>query len=184
MNTTKVIKEIVSMQSKAFIVIGVLLLLNLCLYLYSAVYQLPRIERLQSNWFEKRKAMTDGTALDISAEYRKGEEDLKAWRARILPKKKFPGFIGNLFDLAEDNSLAIKGISYKSTELKNESLAAYTIDFSVSGKYAAVKSFISDIQRLHEMITIDNVSLSSGKNTEDSVALKMQMTVYLRTGEQ
>ena len=113
----------------------------------------------------------------------KGRQDLKAWRAKILPKKNFPQFIGNLFDIAGNNSLGINGISYKSTEL-NEGLAAYTIEFNLSGKYAAVKSFVSDIQQLHEMITIDSVSLSSSKNTEDSVSLKVRMTVYLRMGEQ
>ena len=70
---TKVLKEVVSLQQKTFIVIVVLLLLNLCLYIYAAVYQLPLIEGLQNSWLEKRKALAGGSALEIAAEYRKGE---------------------------------------------------------------------------------------------------------------
>jgi len=180
----KVIKEVISVQSKAIILIGGLLFVNLCLYLYTFAYQIPRIEGLQSKWFELRKSSSAASVQESFAVYQQGESDLKVWRERILPKKNFARFVGSLFQTAVNNSLAFRGISYKVTQFKDENLSAYVMDFDVTGKYASVKSFISDIGLMREMVTIDNISLSNSNTTENNVSLKVQMTVYLRVGEQ
>lgn len=180
----KVIKELLKAQPKTFILIFALLFLNVCLYLYTSIYQAPRLASLQGTWFEKRKAASGGRVLDTVAAYRQGENDLKLWQARIMPKRDFARFVGGLFEAAANNSLAFKGVSYRLTAVKNEKLASYSLDFNVSGKYAAVKSFISDLGRMREIMTIDNISLNTSKAAEDVVALKVQLTVYLRTEEQ
>ena len=64
-----------------------------------------------------------------------------------------------------------------------EDLVTYTLDFNVTGKYAAVKSFLADLGRMHEILTVDNISLANSKASEDAVALKVQLTVYLRMVE-
>ena len=110
--------------------------------------------------------------------------DLTAWRARIIPKREFAGFVGRLFETAARDSLAFKGLSYKVSQIKEENLAAYSLDFNVTGKYEAVKSFVVDIGRMREIVTIDNISLNNMNQSEDSVTLKVQMTVYLRVGAQ
>lgn len=180
----KVIKEIISVQPKAIILIGGLLFVNLCFYLFTIAYQMPRIERLQNKWFEVRESSSAGSVQKSVAVYQQGERDLKVWRERILPKKSFASFVGRLFETAANNSLAFQRITYKVTQFKDKNLFAYVMDFDVTGKYAAVKSFISDIGMIREIVTIDNISLSNSNTTEDSVSLKVQMTVYLRVGEQ
>lgn len=180
----KVIKELIKAQPGTFILVIALLLANLCLYLYASLYQTPRLEGLQSKWFEKRKSATGGAVLDSAVAYRQGENDLKAWRARIIPKRGFARFLGSLFETAANNSLAFKGVSYKASQIKDENLAAYSLDFNVTGKYGAVKSFIADLGRMREIMTIDNISLNNSKATEDAVALKVQLTLYLRMEEQ
>ena len=181
MNVT-VMKAIIKAQPKTFILIFVLALSNTGLFVYASAYQTPRLESLQSAWSEKRKSATapDGAVLDTAYLYRQGENDLKAWRARILQKKEFARFVGSLFETAASNSLAFKGVSYRASQLADENLVTYALDFNVTGKYGAVKSFIADLERMREMMTIDNVSLTTSKATEDAVALKVQMTVYLR----
>ena len=179
----KVVKEIIKARPKTFILIIALFLLNICLYVYAAGYQKPRLENLQSKWFEKRDSATGGTVLNNASAYQQGESDLKTWRARIILKKEFARFVGNLFENAVNNSLAFKGVTYKVSQLKDENLAAYALDFNVTGKYAAIKSFISDIGRMREIITIDNISLNNSNETGDAVALKVQLTVYLRMEE-
>jgi type IV pilus assembly protein PilO len=179
----KLIQEIIKAQPKIFVVIVALLLSNACLYLYASVYQSPRLESLQNKWFEKRKSATGGPHLDTSAVYRQGKNDLKLWNARILPKKEYARFIGSLFDIAANNSLVFKGVTYKVVQLTDENLVAYSLDFNVTGKYAAVKSFLSDIGRMRDIVTIDNISLNNSKVIEDAVTLKVQLTVYLRMEE-
>lgn len=178
------VTEIIKTRPKTFILIIVLVLMNISLYLFAAVYQKPRLESLQGTWFEKRKTADKGAAIDSAAVYRQGVSDLTAWKAKIIPKKGFAGLVGRLFETAAGNSLAFKGVSYKVSQIKDENLATYSLDFIVTGRYAAVKSFISDIGRMREIMTIDNISLNKMNDSGDSVTLKVQLTVYLRVGEQ
>ena len=180
----RVVKEIIKTQPKTCIMIFALALLNVCLWAYAAAYQKPRLEELQRIWFEKRKSVAGGAALSIASAYQQGESDLEAWRSRIIPKKEFARFAGNLFEIAANNSLAFKGVTYKVIQHKDENLVSYVLDFNVTGKYAAVKSFIADIGRMREIATLDNISLNNNSVTVDAVALKVQLTVYLRMEEQ
>ena len=177
------LKEIIKTSPRIFAVIGILLVLNTSFYLYAALYQQKRIEALQDTWFSKRNAAAGGAGQDTATIYQQGETDLKAWQSRILPKKKFTAFLGSISDLAANNSLAFNGITYKFTPYKPENLIAYTLDFSVVGKYAAAKSFIADINRMDEIVTIDAVGVSSNASN-DAVNLTLQMTVYLKPEEQ
>ncbi len=176
----RIVKEIVKVQTRTFILIFSLVVLNIVLVLFSSVYQNPRLENLQNKWFEKRKLATGGAVADTATIYQQGLKDLKNWRSRVIPKKGFARFVGTLYETAANNSLSFKGATYKISQFKEQGLAAYTLDFNVVGKYAAVKSFIADLQRMPEMITMDNLSLNNKNAIEDAVDLKVQLTVYLR----
>lgn len=179
------LKEIIKAQPRTFSLIMVLVLSNVSLFAYASWYQVPRIESLQGQRLEKRKAVRGGAVQDIAAIYQQGERDLKVWQGRIIQKREFARFLGSLFETAANNSLVFKGMSYKASQLKEEkNLITYSLDYNVSGKYAAAKSFISDILRMREIVTIDNLSLSNANATEDAVALRVQMTLYLRMEEQ
>lgn len=182
MNARAVI-EIYRTRKKSFGVLITLFLIEVILFVYVFAYQTPHIEMLQSQWFAKRKATTVDTALDTAAVFRQGESDLKSWRARILPKRDFARFVGNLFEIATHNSLAFKGVTYKVTQVKAEDLVSYTLNFNVSGKYAAIKSFLADLGRMHEIVTVDSINLANAKAAEDAVDLSVQLTVYLRMVE-
>jgi type IV pilus assembly protein PilO len=179
----KVVKEILKAQSRVFILILSLLVLNIALFMFSFIYQNPRLENLQNQWFEKRKLATGGSVADAATIYQQGIKDLKIWRDRILPKKGFARFVGTLYETTANNSLSFKGVTYKVIQIKEQGLAAYTLNFNVVGKYAAVKSFISDLQRMPEIFAMENLSLNNNNSIEDAVDLKVQLTVYLRMEE-
>src|SRR6266567_8330584 len=109
----KIIIESIRAQKKSFILIAALFLVDLSFYVYASVYQTPRLENLQNQWFAKRKSTAVDAAQDPAAIYRQGEGDLKLWRARIIPKKGLARFVANLFETAANNSLAFKGVTYK-----------------------------------------------------------------------
>ncbi len=177
----RVVKETVKAQPGIFAAIIALVLLNVCVYAYAALYQKPRFESLQGKWFEKRKLVSGAASSDLGAVYQQGESDLKVWRERIIPKRDFARFVGSLFETASKNSLAFKGMTYKVDQLKDENLVSYTLDFDVSGKYGGIKSFIADIGKMREIVTIDNIALTNkDEKGGDAVALKVQLTVYLR----
>ncbi len=176
--TVKFIEQIVRARLKSFVFMAVLLLLNVGLYLYISMYQTPRLTALQNTWFEKRRAAEKGTLKDAASIYRQGTADLASWRARIAPKKDFARVVGEIFETAANNSLSVGSVTYKPVAIPDEHLLAYTIGFNVSGKYAAIKSFLADIMRSREIMTIDTVALSNSKATEESVALTVQLTAY------
>lgn len=180
----QVAKEILRTRPKTFIAILVLCLCDICFYAFGSAYQKPRLEQLQAKWFQMRKNTAAGDAQGHVGAYLQGERDLKVWRERIIPKRGFPGFIGTLFETAANNSLLFRGVTYKVTQISAENLALYSLDFTVTGKYASIKSFISDLGRLREMVTIDNISLNNSSETGDAVGLKVQLSVYLRMEEQ
>ena len=176
----KLFSEIFMARRKTFLLIIGMFLLNICLYAYLASYQKPHLAGLQNEWFEKRQAARGGALVDAADIYAQGSRDLAAWRARILPKKDFARFLGELFELTANNNLSIKGITYKPAPINDENLLAYSISFNVIGKYAAIKSFLSDLVRSHEMVVVDTISLSNSSAIEEFVDLRIQITTYLK----
>jgi type IV pilus assembly protein PilO len=179
--TAKFIGQILRARPKSFIFIAALVLANVGLYVYVSAYQVPRLAALQSAWFEKRRSVDRSSLKNAAAIYRQGTADLTTWRSRIAPKKDFARVVGDIFETAASNSLKVGGVTYKPFPIKDENLLAYSIGFNVSGKYAAAKSFLADMMRFRDIMTIDNVSLNSSSGVEESVDLKVQLTVYFRT---
>ncbi len=175
----RMLRQIIASRRKSLIGIALLIGANIALYVCSSSYLEPQVSSLQNKWSEKRRlAAAEGT-MDAAAIYRQGTTDLAAWRERIYPKKDFARFIGDLFEAAGNNSLKVGAITYQPKPNKNENLLVYSIGFNVSGKYAAIKSFIADVEKLREMAVIDNVSLNA-KSTEEKVDMKLQLTAYFR----
>ena len=106
--------------------------------------------------------------------------DIGRWRALIPPKKDLARIVGEIYEIAKSNSLSVGGISYKTEQIKSEKLLSYIIGLTVSGRYAAVKSFIADIGRMRDIVTIDDISLNNPKLTEEVVSLRLNLTLYLR----
>ena len=173
------IRQIFFARRGFFIAILVMVPIIFSLYLFDTAYLEPHLASIQHEWSEKRvHAAMQGT-MNAAAVYRQGNSDLAVWRERIYPKKDFARFIGDLFETASNNSIRVGTINYKPEVIKGEGLIAYSIGLNVSGRYAAIKSFIGDIERLREIAVINNISLN-GKTTEESIEMKLQLTAYFR----
>lgn len=177
----KLLLEIIKSRRRAFMAIFALCFLNVSLYAYVAFYQDPRLAPLRAKWLEKRELFGGGGKKSVDEIYRQGKTDLVAFNSRIPLKKDFARVMGELFNTAANNSLSIGGLSYKPEPLKGEGLLVYNVSFNVVGKYAAVKSFISDIMAMKEITAIESLSLNSGSATAESVDLKLQLGFYFRT---
>jgi type IV pilus assembly protein PilO len=177
----QLLREMIGARRKSFSFLAFLALLNLALALYLSIWQQPELAKAQSDWFARRSALASGQSIGTAARYRNGVRDLALFEKRYIPKKEFAGFLSVLFDTAKSNSLSVKGITYKPGPVKGEAgLLSYGISFNVSGKYPAVKSFIADLNRFPEMVTLDSLSLASTSKTEESVDLKVELTAYLK----
>lgn len=172
------LKELLRTRSRTLILLLALLILNIGMAVFNNANLEPKLASLQNDWFSKRK--TAGTFLDRGKAFEQGNADISRWRTMIAPKKDLARIVGEIFETARSNSLSVGGITYKPEHIKAEKLLSYIIGLTVTGRYAAVKSFIGDIGRLPDIVTINDISLNNPKLTEETVSLKVNLTVYLR----
>lgn len=178
----EMLRDIVGARRNSFAFVTFLLLLNAALILYLSMWQRPELAKAQTDWFAKRQAQAGGQSPASVTRYQQGTSELELFRARLIPKKEFAAFLNRLFESAKNNSLKLQGIAYRPGAIKEEGIVTYGITFTVTGRYASAKSFISDLGRLPELVTLDTVRLNSKSQTEESVNLQVEMTAYLKEG--
>lgn len=176
----KQLVEIIRSRKKIYLVAFSALAAGLVLLVIDGTYLGPKVESLQNQWFEKRRQMQAAGARDVATVYRDGKKDLAEFEALIPKKREFARVVSQIFETAHANNLRVGTISYKPAQLK-PGIVGYGISLDLSGKYAGVKSFIADIQAMKEMVIIDAVSWSAAQQGEESVTLKLQATIYLKT---
>jgi type IV pilus assembly protein PilO len=172
--------EIFRMRRKSVAGIIILLLANAGVYAFLSFYQRPQLAAMQERAFAVRRSLKGGITQDAAAVYRQGKADLETWNNRIPVKRDFARVVGELMAVAKRNSLSLGSISYKPSPVKGERQLVYTISFNVAGKYGKIKSFISDISRMRDIVVINNLSLNNSKMTEEDVDLKLELSAHFR----
>lgn len=175
----RMLRDIFAARPKSIVFIAFLALLSLALQLYLSLRQQPELEKAQVAWFAKRDALAKGEILGDSAKYQNGLRDLDLLQKRMIPQNEFPALLSRLYETAQSNSLALKGITFRAPA-KGDALPTYGVSFIVSGRYASIKSFLADMVRYPELVTVDSVSLSNTSRIEELVDLRVQTSVYLK----
>jgi type IV pilus assembly protein PilO len=180
---TNAILEVIKQKKLTLAVALVLLLLNIGLYVATAGYLEPRIAESHTAWSALRQRMAVAGKTDVAAIYRHGVDDMKKLEARIPVKRQFVRVLGDILDAAASNAVVTGNISYKPQAVKDHDLLAYSISMSAGGSYAAVKSYLADLQRNSELIVIESVSFSKNDLYEENVVMDLKLTVYLQGKE-
>jgi Tfp pilus assembly protein PilO len=178
MSAMKIILELIKIRKKSIIAILALAIIDVSLYGLISHIQGPKLEILQKEWFEKRKS--DGGMLDKTLVFTQGKKDLAVFFSKIPPKKDFIRVTGGLFEIASNNGLKIGSVGYKPEIIKGRDILDYTLTFSVKGGYAAIKSFISDIERSPEILSIDSISLKNTGSTGDDVEFSVKISAFFK----
>jgi type IV pilus assembly protein PilO len=178
----KIFLEIIKMRKKSCLAIIALGLVNILLYIFIMSFQVSKLDALRNQWLDKRQRPSFG-ALDKTLIYSQGKKDLAVFNSRIPPKKDFMRVVGELFDIASNNGLSVGSVGYKPELIKDRNLLVYGLTFSVSGSYAAVKNFIADIEQSPEMVSLDQITLTGGEASQDSVKVSVQISAFFRTGK-
>jgi type IV pilus assembly protein PilO len=176
------ILEIIRQKWRLLSIILALLLLNVALGVVVSVYQLPSLADLQTKWSNLRRQAASVGQLDATALHQQGSADLEKLKAKIPEKRQFARVLSDLFEAAASSAVEVGAISYKPVQIREEALLSYELSFSVSGSYAAVKSYLADLQKNPELIVVDNVSFSNGDLFVEKVVMNLRITVYLREG--
>lgn len=174
--------EIVRQKWRHLSVILFLLLLNVVLAVVVAVYQTPSLADLQTKWSDLRRQSARGGKVDAATLYQQGIADLAKLRIRIPEKRAFARVLSDLLESASSSAVEVGTISYKPVQLKEADLLSYQLSLSVTGSYAATKSFLADLQNNHELLVVDSVTFANSDLFVEKVVMNLQITVYLREG--
>jgi type IV pilus assembly protein PilO len=177
----QMLRDILAARRRSFILLALLVLLDISLLVFLSAWQEPELVRTQNGWFARRQSAAQGVDRGVTARYRDAERDLALFQGRLIEKQNFAAFLSDLFATAKSNALGLKSITYKPSEVKEAGLTSYAIGFTLVGKYAGAKSFIADISRYPKIVVVDSVALGNSSRTEETVELKVSLTVFLKT---
>lgn len=172
-----IVRLILAEQLRLLILLATLGTGCLLLWFYLLGPQHHQLTARQADWTAKRRSaiMTAGTHSPNRATLE------KLWAA--LPERhELPRILGQLYDMAGMQEVAITALSYKPQATSVEGLIAYTLRCTASGRYAALKRFLAELHQLHGIGTVDSVSFSNSDPLQERISLETQITVHLRSG--
>lgn len=177
-----IVIEILRTKKFALAIIVLLILLNAAMMTLAGSYQTKALAAAQEKWSDLRRQAAAAGKADAAARYRQTAADLENLKTRIPARREFARVLSDLFESASTSGVTTGAVSYKPQKVKDEALLSYQLSFSVSGSYAAVKSYLADLQNYPELIVIDNLSLSNADPFVENVTMDLGLTVYLREG--
>jgi type IV pilus assembly protein PilO len=175
--------ELLRQKRRTLVAALILLLLNIGFYALATGYLDPKIAASQALWNDLRQRIAVAGRADVATVYRRGVDDLKKLESRIPVKRQFPRVLGDILDAAATSGVVTGNVSYKPQLVKDHDLLAYGVSMAVGGSYAAVKSFLGDLQKSSEMVVIDDIALANSDLYEENVVLDLKLTVYLQGRE-
>lgn len=176
------ISEIVRQKWRLLSVILTLLLVNVILGVVVSAYQLPALLNMQTKWNDLRRQGVGSGHVDAATLHQQGAADLEKLKARVPEKRHFAKVLNDLLEAAASSAVEVGAISYKPVQIKEEALLSYKLSFAVSGSYAGVKSYLSDLQKSPELVVVDTVTFSNSDLFVENVVMNLGLTVYLREG--
>jgi type IV pilus assembly protein PilO len=177
-----ILLEIIRQKRTVLVLVLSLIVLNAVLMVVIASYQEPALAVSRSKWGELRNLVARAGHADASSLYRQGKSDLEKLNSRIPPKRDFARVLSDILATASDSGVATGAISYKPLSIKDEALLSYQLSLSVSGDYAAIKSYLSDLLQNPELIVVDSITLTNSDLFAENVVMNLNISVYLREG--
>lgn len=178
----RILIEILRKKKFALAAILLLILLNAALMVLVGSYQTKALAAAQAKWSDLRRQAAAAGKADATARYRQTAIDLEKLRTRIPPRREFARVLSDLFESASSSGVTTGAVNYNPQKVKDEELLSYQLSLSVNGSYAAVKSYLADLQNYPELIVIDKVSLSNTDPFVENVTMDLGLTIYLREG--
>jgi type IV pilus assembly protein PilO len=178
------LRELYIQKRRLLIILAVLLAVNICLYALLNAYLAPSIIASRASWNDLRQRVAVAGRSDVASVYRRGVDDLKKIMLKVPVKRQFPRVLGDILDNAASSGVVTGAVSYKPQIIKGqEELMAYNVTVAVSGSYAAVKSFLGDMQKSSDLIVVEEISLLNGDLFEETVSMELKLSVYLQGRE-
>jgi type IV pilus assembly protein PilO len=164
------------------VAIAVLLALNIFGWWPAGRILAPRVEEarraLEQEQERQRRQLEREEAVPGAVGYLQGREEIDRFRKSLLRKDQLTLFLSEVYSLARAAGLDIDRISYDPEQVGEQHLLRYTLNFSVAGSYAQVKSFIRSLERSGGIMILGKLSLIGEQADKDRVSLRLQLTTY------
>jgi hypothetical protein len=181
------VRRAVREQRKSLIAIGVLLLLNVAVYL--AVIR-PAAQRVSS--VTERTQLAEGELANARLAQTRASaaltgksqaaRELEVFYQDVLPAN-LPAarrlFWPRLDQMARQAGLEASSSTVDLLTERDRKLTQFAIQIELSGRYAAVRDFIHRLERASEFIIIDRVTLAEDP-AENAVSLKLELSTFYR----
>lgn len=174
--------EIFHQKKRLVLFTGGGLLFNIFLFFAISGYLVPAIHKATSKGDDLRRKVLAAGQSDVTTVFNQGKIDLGLLKEKVPARRQFPRVLGDILDAAASSQVMTGNITYKPAAIKDENLLAYSVSITVGGTYAAVKSFLADLQNYRELIVIDGLGLANTDPYEEFVTMELRMTIYLREG--
>jgi type IV pilus assembly protein PilO len=172
--------ELLRLKRRSLTGVAMLALVLLTLSMVVDRYQEPKIAAAQTKWSELRRQVAAGDQRDVASAYRQGGIDLETVRGRIAPRRQFARLLSEILEQAASSGVVAGQLSYKPRAIKEEKLLAYAVTMSASGRYAAVKSFLTDLLDSRELVVVEEFSMANSDLFEEKLVMNLLLTIYLR----
>lgn len=174
-----ILKELLLTRRNTLLAALVLVIADIFLLFFHYGKQAPEEMQLQAKLLEKTRIFTAGKGSDPSLIYSNGKADLATFAAGIPQKKDFARLVGEVYDRAERQGVAIRTISYKPVPKGEGGFVSYELSLDIFGKYPGLKKFLGELQALPQWLVVDNVGWTGGTPQDPTVGLRLQLTLLL-----
>lgn len=172
--------EVVRTYRRRVMLMGLLLLVNVCLMVVVTAFQEPELDRRR----DERRTLLSARSVEgregASAAYESDTRDLGKLRALLPAKRDFPAFLEGLMESASSCGVTMGPVAYTPTAVKDRKLLNYELTLTVTGRYGAVKAFLFDLQLLDGLSVIDHITLKSGDPYAEQVTMDARLTVFFK----
>lgn len=168
------------------VIILTLLLVNLAVYWALAGLVWPRLAELEREYIGLQTRVRGdhaGAARTPQEAYALAESDLARFREFLPDRGELPALVSELSSMGRENGLTVAQVSYDPKELEEQKLLAYSLQFSVAGTYAGIKSFIQSLEQSSRLIVFEDLALDSASQADQAgqVTVRIRLVTYFRS---
>jgi Tfp pilus assembly protein PilO len=163
----------------------VLLGLNAALFV---AYTLPRL--MQARGLESRRAALKATverersfqaaALERAGAIRDNERDARRFYQELVGsrEKTLLPLLRHIGEIASSLGLEQAHSAYKPEEVKGARLTRFVITLPITGTYPEVVSFLDQLERLPQFVTVDRIGIRGPSTGEGPTDLDLTLSAY------
>ncbi len=157
-----------------------LMIFNIAVYIVVIKNQRKEIINLQDRYTaERKKSVSLSRKNDAVIRYYKAKESLTVFREKLPAMETIADQVRQIKDIVNRHGLSAEKMTFKPDREKTFKLWKYTASFTVSGTYAKLKTFLADVQNLHSIFCIEDLSLSRFDDTK-RVKMRLRIATYCR----